>query len=94
MSDFSMSPALQLASGLSSGRARNSREGWGHRAHVECYSLVVPFNFRRRNLRGGSARLRGSRETLLALLGRTPRGSCNRTLLRRVLSRFFEGSVS
>ena len=27
-------------------------------------------------------------------LGRTPRGSCNRTLLRRVLRRFFKGSAS
>ena len=28
------------------------------------------------------------------LIGRTPRGSCNRTLLRRVLRRFFKGSAS
>ena len=26
-------------------------------------------------------------------IGRTPRGSCNRTLLRRVLRRFFKGSA-
>ena len=26
-------------------------------------------------------------------LGRTPRGSCNRTLLRRILRRFFKGSA-
>ena len=30
----------------------------------------------------------------LLYIGRTPRGSCNRTLLRRVLRRFFEGSAS
>ena len=28
-----------------------------------------------------------------AIVGRTPRGSCNRTLLRRVLRRFFKGSA-
>ena len=27
-------------------------------------------------------------------IGHTPRGSCNRTLLRRVLRRFFQGSAS
>ena len=34
--------------------------------------------------------------TLLSVnrVGRTPRGSCNRTLLRRVLRRFFKGSAS
>ena len=30
----------------------------------------------------------------LTKIGRTPRGSCNRTLLRRVLRRLFEGSAS
>ena len=28
-----------------------------------------------------------------AFVGRTPRGSCNRTLLRRVLRSFFKGSA-
>ena len=61
-------------------------------------SLEVQFDFGPRP--GFSKQLFGSSREGTELdwtcfkLGRTPRGSCNRTLLRRVLRRFFKGSAS
>ena len=42
----------------------------------------------------GSRQASSLRNSWVGVVGRTPRGSCNNTLLRRVLRRFFEGDAS